>query len=227
MRSSGSVMGGAINFSTNNEQASAGGIAWSTYLIFVGFGKSTNRQKFRQIMLIDDRVHRCYLGALALADEAGQASRRRESADVTDDLLEPGARRSLEASSAQRGPTRATGGLRNIADGFQTLLIALPSFYSFFYGGTMGTYLSLHFSVRARALSSLLVRTSQQHLVPTSFPSDSNSLHHNPISSNLRQAARQPVPPSKTPRLARLRRLDPTANRLPHLGGGRIPPARR
>jgi uncharacterized membrane protein YjjP (DUF1212 family) len=40
----------------------------------------------------------------------------------------------------------------------ETWLIFLPSFYSFFYGGTMGTYLSLHFSVRARALSSLLVR---------------------------------------------------------------------
>ncbi|KAK1952005.1 MFS general substrate transporter [Colletotrichum sublineola] len=32
-----------------------------------------------------------------------------------------------------------------------------PAFYSFFYGGTMGTYLTLHFSVRARALSTILV----------------------------------------------------------------------
>ena len=39
MRNSGSVIGGAINFSTNNTRASAGGIAWSTYLIFVGFGE--------------------------------------------------------------------------------------------------------------------------------------------------------------------------------------------
>lgn len=41
---------------------------------------------------------------------------------------------------------------------FQTWLIFVPAFYSFFYGGTMGTYLSLHFSVRARALSSLIMR---------------------------------------------------------------------
>lgn len=58
MRNSGSVIGGAINFSTNSEEAAAGskflrdlfatqtsidhstGISWSTYLIFVGFGKS-------------------------------------------------------------------------------------------------------------------------------------------------------------------------------------------
>lgn len=40
----------------------------------------------------------------------------------------------------------------------QILAMFLPSFFSFFYGGTMGTYLSLHFSVRSRALSSLLVR---------------------------------------------------------------------
>ncbi|KAF2171625.1 hypothetical protein M409DRAFT_63263 [Zasmidium cellare ATCC 36951] len=80
IRNSGSVIGGAINFSTNYKDSSAGGIAWSTYLIFVGFE---------------------YSGV--------------------------------------------------------TWLVFFPAFYSFFYGGTMGAYLSLHFSVRARALSSLLV----------------------------------------------------------------------
>ena len=34
----------------------------------------------------------------------------------------------------------------------------VPAFYSFFYGGSMGTYLNLHFSVRARALSSMIMR---------------------------------------------------------------------
>jgi hypothetical protein len=43
MRSSGSVIGGAINFSTNYDRASAGGIAWSTYLIFVGCGTLIHR----------------------------------------------------------------------------------------------------------------------------------------------------------------------------------------
>ena len=41
MRNSGSILGGAINFSTNYATSSAGGIAWSTYLIFIGFGKRT------------------------------------------------------------------------------------------------------------------------------------------------------------------------------------------
>jgi len=40
MRNSGSVMGGAINFSNNHSKANAGGIALSTYLIFVAFGVS-------------------------------------------------------------------------------------------------------------------------------------------------------------------------------------------
>lgn len=49
--------------------------------------------------------------------------------------------------------------LQTLADiRIETWLMALPAFYSFFCGGTMGTYLSLHFSVRARALSSLLLR---------------------------------------------------------------------
>jgi hypothetical protein len=39
----------------------------------------------------------------------------------------------------------------------KTWLVFLPAFYSFFIGGTMGTYLTLHFSVRARALSTLIV----------------------------------------------------------------------
>lgn len=40
MRNSGSVVGGAINFANNYDLKNAGGIAWSTYLIFVGFGES-------------------------------------------------------------------------------------------------------------------------------------------------------------------------------------------
>lgn len=36
----------------------------------------------------------------------------------------------------------------------------MPAFYSFFYGGVFNTYLGLHFSVRSRALSSLVTRAS-------------------------------------------------------------------
>lgn len=45
MRSSGSVIGGAINFATNYSTSSVGGIAPSTYLIFIGFGKSTAKSR--------------------------------------------------------------------------------------------------------------------------------------------------------------------------------------
>ena len=37
-------------------------------------------------------------------------------------------------------------------------LMAIPALYSFFYGAVCGTYLSLNFSVRSRALSSLVMR---------------------------------------------------------------------
>lgn len=40
MRNSGSVIGGAINFSNNHSDSKAGGVAWSTYLVFIAFGKS-------------------------------------------------------------------------------------------------------------------------------------------------------------------------------------------
>lgn len=40
------------------------------------------------------------------------------------------------------------------------LLLAPLAFYSYFMGGTMSTYLTNYFTVRARALSSFLVPTS-------------------------------------------------------------------
>ncbi|KAG7529371.1 hypothetical protein FFLO_05723 [Filobasidium floriforme] len=39
----------------------------------------------------------------------------------------------------------------------RTLLLSAYFFYSYFYGGVLGTYLTLYFSVRARAMSSIIV----------------------------------------------------------------------
>lgn len=122
MRNSGSVIGGAINFSTNYRKASSGGIAWSTYLIFVGFECTGFIWAF---------------------------------------LLSPTKR--VRRSDGARVPTTGTvtwkaefSALWQHAQRRKTWLVFIPAFYSFFYGGTMGTYLSLHFSVRSRALSSLI-----------------------------------------------------------------------
>ncbi|ROW07375.1 hypothetical protein VMCG_03782 [Cytospora schulzeri] len=122
MRNSGSVIGGAINFSTNYSRASSGGIAWSTYLIFVGFECTGVVWAF---------------------------------------LLSP--TKKVRRSDGARVPTTGTvtwkaefSALWQHAQRRKTWLVFIPAFYSFFYGGTMGTYLSLHFSVRARALSSLI-----------------------------------------------------------------------
>ncbi|RMY37311.1 hypothetical protein D0865_13405 [Hortaea werneckii] len=123
MRNSGSVIGGAINFSNNYEKASAGGIAWSTYLIFVGF--------------------ECTGPLWAFLLSPTPKVRRRDGSKVP----------SSDAITWKEELKALWEYLREP----KTWLIFIPSFYSFFYGGTMGTYLSLHFSVRARALSSLLV----------------------------------------------------------------------
>ncbi|KAF1938595.1 MFS general substrate transporter [Clathrospora elynae] len=123
MRSSGSLIGGAINFSTNSDRASAGGIAWPTYLIFVGF--------------------ECTAVFWALLLSPTARVRRRDGSKVP----------MSEMLSWKQEFIALWGFLQNK----KTWLIFLPAFYSFFYGGTMGTYLSLHFSVRARALSSLII----------------------------------------------------------------------
>ena len=39
MRSSGSVIGGAINFGNNHKDGAAGGVRWSTYVVFIVFGE--------------------------------------------------------------------------------------------------------------------------------------------------------------------------------------------
>ncbi|KAJ5362552.1 hypothetical protein N7541_003396 [Penicillium brevicompactum] len=123
MRSSGSVMGGAINFSTNYSKSSEGGIAWSTYLIFVGF--------------------ECTGVIWAFLLSPTQRVRRRDGSKI--------------AMSSRITWKQEFAALLKHLQRKKTWLLFLPAFYSFFYGGTMGTYLSLHFSVRARALSSLII----------------------------------------------------------------------
>ncbi|PMD54441.1 MFS general substrate transporter [Hyaloscypha bicolor E] len=122
MRNSGSIIGGAINFSTNYTRSAAGSIAWSTYLIFVGF-ECTG-----------------LLWALLLS-----ATRKVRRSDGSKVATSPGLSWGGEFAALGKHIQRK-----------KTWLVFIPAFYSFFYGGTMGTYLSLHFSVRARALSSLI-----------------------------------------------------------------------
>ncbi|KZL80102.1 major facilitator superfamily transporter [Colletotrichum incanum] len=122
MRNSGSVMGGAINFSNNYSRANAGGIAWSTYLIFVAF--------------------ECTGAIWAVLLSPTRRVRRRDGTKVP-----------MAGSISWK---RELVALWRHLQRKKTWLISVPAFYSFFFGGTMGTYLSLHFSVRARALSSLV-----------------------------------------------------------------------
>ncbi|SMR62192.1 unnamed protein product [Zymoseptoria tritici ST99CH_1E4] len=123
MRNTGSVLGGAVNFSNNYTRSKAGGIAWSTYLIFVGF-ECTGI--IWALLLSSTRKVRRSNGETVPVSES--ASWKQEFIALWQHL--------------QRK---------------KTWLVAIPAFYSFFCGGTMSTYLSIHFSVRARALASLLV----------------------------------------------------------------------
>ncbi|KAF6797012.1 major facilitator superfamily transporter [Colletotrichum sojae] len=122
MRNSGSVIGGAISFSNNHQRANAGGIARSTYLIFVAF--------------------ECTGIIWAILLTPTRLVRRRD-----------GTRVAISSSISWKGELIA---MWRHLQRRKTWLMSIPAFYSFFFGGTMGTYLSLHFSVRARALSSLI-----------------------------------------------------------------------
>lgn len=123
MRNSGSVIGGAINFATNYSSSSAGGISWSTYLIFVGFEASG------------------FIFAFLLSPT--KKVRRSDGSHVP--------------YSRDMTWKNEFSALYKHALNKRTWLVFMPAFYSFFYGGVYGTYLTNHFSTRARALSSLIV----------------------------------------------------------------------
>jgi MFS family permease len=89
MRNSGSVVGGAINFVTNHKDSGHGGIAWSTYLIFIGFGGYSVLPKIRPRggNSADRRVHRCRLGWAVVANPQGPTVQRRPCPSVGERLL--------------------------------------------------------------------------------------------------------------------------------------------
>ncbi|QDS73165.1 hypothetical protein FKW77_002154 [Venturia effusa] len=123
MRNSGSIIGGAISYSINYRDSTAGGIAWRTYLIFIAFA--------------------CTGIIWALLLSPTSLVRRRDGSKVPKSRTTSWMGELKALSRHMRAP--------------KTWLVFIPAFYSFFYGGTMGTYLSLHFSVRARALSTLIM----------------------------------------------------------------------
>ncbi|KXH36249.1 major facilitator superfamily transporter [Colletotrichum simmondsii] len=92
MRNSGSVMGGAINFSTNYSKANAGGIAWSTYLIFVGFGKYPSLHIQTRLGACSntshDRMHWNDLGPAPVTHQARTTPQRREDPNGQQHQLE-------------------------------------------------------------------------------------------------------------------------------------------
>lgn len=104
----------------------------------------------------------------------------------------------------------------------QTWLIFIPAFYSFFYGGTMGTYLSLHFSVRARALSTLITRKFIYHKPFLFKVSHIFSLHYYRNGSRLWQTAGYETMVSKSARMDSIRHLGHSSVGMFHLDRHRI-----
>ncbi|KAF5252695.1 hypothetical protein FANTH_2322 [Fusarium anthophilum] len=148
MRNSGSVIGGAINFSNNYSDSKAGGVAWSTYLVFIAFGKPHSSKA------ISEASNKSSKNVLAWY---GHSCSRQ--LDVSDAMMAPKFPCPREPAGSKS--LLLYGSTYSAESGIKTWLMALPAFYSFFCGGTMGTYLSLHFSVRARALSSLLLHRAR------------------------------------------------------------------
>ena len=86
MRNSGSVVGGAISFSNNYDKSSAGGVAWSTYLIFLAFRTSKIRQ--RETSLTGRRMYGIRVGISVVAYSASTQTQRQQHTNVRTDSME-------------------------------------------------------------------------------------------------------------------------------------------
>ncbi|WVW85880.1 hypothetical protein I302_107918 [Kwoniella bestiolae CBS 10118] len=126
MRNSGSILGGIVALVTNYKTAGAGGVAWSTYIVFMTL-ESTG-----------------WIWALLLSPS--EKVRRNDGTRVP-------ISRKITWAEEMRALIKHFGNKR-------LWLIAAPAFYSFFFLAPFGTYLAVHFSVRARALSSFLAPTT-------------------------------------------------------------------
>lgn len=103
MRNSGSIIGGAINFSTNYSDSSAGGISWSTYLIFVGFGGYLYSKMLEEISNQNTRLHRNSLRSSLDKDKPCPSQQRHQGSFVPDCVLEGRVLGIVEACSTKEG----------------------------------------------------------------------------------------------------------------------------
>ncbi|EIM85085.1 MFS general substrate transporter [Stereum hirsutum FP-91666 SS1] len=122
-RNLGQLVGGAISLSTNVNSDSSGGIATSTYLIFVGL----ECIGFPASLLLSPPEKVVRSDGSGVHTAVGTHSWKKEFKE-------------LWAAAIDK----------------RTLLLIGFFFYSFFYISVYGTFLSNYFSVRARALSSLI-----------------------------------------------------------------------
>jgi hypothetical protein len=144
MRNSGSVLGGAVSVATNYKSSGAGSVNLVTYIVFIAIESSGP------------------IWALLLSQT--RHVRRTDGSKVP---MSPNMswKKEFQALWVHVQHRRVSHYLHprlsymtDADDTPQTWMMALPSFYSFFFLAIFSTYLATHFSVRARALSSFLAR---------------------------------------------------------------------
>lgn len=175
------------------------------------------------------RVHRRHLGFPPHYHAQSPSTRRHSNPNARAHHLEARIDRFERSLPVQQGKIHRLSSLmrgRRLTSK-QTWLVFIPAFYSFFYGGTMGTYLSLHFSVRARALSTLIVRKCNPAACLLEISPNPHSSVYRHSSRNSLWSSPRPLPLLPlSPRLDRLPPLAPPPDRLLHLDRNQLWPLR-
>jgi hypothetical protein len=99
MRNSGAIAGGAINFGNNSKNSAGGGVAWSTYLIFIGFGECLIAIREVHADPVCRGLWRYHL-LDAISNQEGQAVRRYQSPHVAKHVLD-GRTQGIDAASQE------------------------------------------------------------------------------------------------------------------------------
>jgi hypothetical protein len=146
MRNAGSLTGGIISLANNIKNKGGGAVSRSTYLCFIAF---ECLGVFAAFLLSHQRKVRRKDGSKVAQTE--KVSWGREIIMLFRHLRLKRTLVMIIPCTFRRLPAHPCWALT-----LSSAPSRLSDMYSFWYGGTTSTYLSLHFSVRARALSSFI-----------------------------------------------------------------------
>ncbi|RKF53634.1 UNC93-like protein 2 [Golovinomyces cichoracearum] len=150
MRNSGSIFGGVINFAKNYNNSTTGGKSFPS--LFLHFDLWLYHAQREPVLSKDGLKPKLLTSRRPYPECTGLVW----ALNLTPTRLVLRRNGHRIRMSPLRSWTQEFVALRLLAQQKKTWVLFIPAFYSFYHGGTLSSYLSLHFSIRSRALTSFI-----------------------------------------------------------------------